>query len=260
MIKKKEENTAINILWTGGWDSTFRLLQLVLLQRFKIQPFYLIDSDRLSTGIEIKTMKDIKKTLFKEYPYTAELILPTKFIEVNDLKSDSQINEAYNSILEKSFIGEQYEWLARFCKQHDIQNIELCIHKDDKAHKVVERYYNIKTQNYLKNYKHNERDIENPEKIIFQYFTFPIFDLTKIEMQNISKKNHWDHIMNMTWFCHRPRNGKTPCGECNPCIYTIDEGLGWRIPLYYRMRGKINRNTLRPIKHIAKKIFKVKNK
>lgn len=34
-------------------------------------------------------------------------------------------------------------------------------------------------------------------------------------------------IMNLTWFCHNPMNGK-PCGQCNPCKYTIEEGLTYR--------------------------------
>ena len=45
--------------------------------------------------------------------------------------------------------------------------------------------------------------------------------------------------MELTWFCHRPIDDE-PCGVCNPCIYTIEEGLGDRVPergrRRYRMR------------------------
>ena len=34
---------AVKLLWTGGWDSTFRLLQLLLLYEKKVQPYYIID-------------------------------------------------------------------------------------------------------------------------------------------------------------------------------------------------------------------------
>ena len=47
----------VNLLWTGGWDSTFRLLSLVLIKRKPVQPFYVIDVGRVSTIREIKTMQ-----------------------------------------------------------------------------------------------------------------------------------------------------------------------------------------------------------
>ncbi len=31
-----------NVLWTGGWDSTFRVLDLVLHQKATVQPHYLL--------------------------------------------------------------------------------------------------------------------------------------------------------------------------------------------------------------------------
>lgn len=48
-------------------------------------------------------------------------------------------------------------------------------------------------------------------------------------MEAVAKKNNFSHIMEETWFCHTPYNGK-PCGICNPCKYTKEEGLGRRVP------------------------------
>ena len=45
----------------------------------------------------------------------------------------------------------------------------------------------------------------------------------------------FEDVMKLTWFCHRPRRGQ-PCGTCNPCIYTIEEGLGERVPMSGRLR------------------------
>jgi hypothetical protein len=44
--------------------------------------------------------------------------------------------------------------------------------------------------------------------------------------------------MELTWFCHRPIRGE-PCGVCNPCIYTIQEGLGVRVPASGRRRYRM---------------------
>ena len=53
----------VNLLWTGGWDSTFRLLQLLLLHRVAVAPHYLEDPTRASTQIELETMARIADQL-----------------------------------------------------------------------------------------------------------------------------------------------------------------------------------------------------
>lgn len=34
-----------NVLWTSGWDSTFRIIQLIKEGR-EVQPYYIIDVNR----------------------------------------------------------------------------------------------------------------------------------------------------------------------------------------------------------------------
>jgi NAD(P)-dependent dehydrogenase (short-subunit alcohol dehydrogenase family) len=58
---------------------------------------------------------------------------------------------------------------------------------------------------------------------------------------------HWHRLMDMTWFCHRPVNGK-PCGACAPCVYTIEEGLAWRVPRSRRMLSFFYRKLALPLK------------
>lgn len=53
----------IKILWTGGWDSTFQLLRLLFLDKQPVEPYYLIDEERPSTGIELLTMKRIRQSI-----------------------------------------------------------------------------------------------------------------------------------------------------------------------------------------------------
>ena len=44
------------LLWTGGWDSTFRLLQRVLIDKQPIQPIYFVNPDRESVREELKSI------------------------------------------------------------------------------------------------------------------------------------------------------------------------------------------------------------
>ena len=54
---------SIDIFWTGGMDSTYRVLELILIEEKKVCPHYIIDLSRASTLYEIKAIeKRLKKT------------------------------------------------------------------------------------------------------------------------------------------------------------------------------------------------------
>lgn len=227
----------VKILWTGGWDSTFQVLQLLALQKKNVVPIYIISEKRSSTIIEISTMASIKEKLFEKLPYTKNLLQPTLYFGVSGIAENKDINEAFKRVRKKSFIGSQYEYLSRFCEEKNIYELQLCIHKDDKAHAIIENMvtkFDLENNNY-----HLDEDLfYTDEYKVFGRFTFPVFNLTKTEMLDISRSQKLDEIMAMTWFCHNPKKGMKPCGTCNPCLYTIEEGLGWRIPLSSRIRSR----------------------
>ncbi len=64
---------------------------------------------------------------------------------------------------------------------------------------------------------------------LFQQFRFPIFSCTKVEMQRVAREHGFADLMEMTWFCYSPTRRMEPCGRCNPCRYTAEEGLSRRI-------------------------------
>ena len=96
--KTIQERQLIHLFWTGGFDSTYRLLEIVLEKKLPVQPHYLIDSARLSTRIEINTIRKIKQILFEKYPFTQQLILPTLFMETADLQPNREIKQAFQEI------------------------------------------------------------------------------------------------------------------------------------------------------------------
>lgn len=49
----------VTLLWSGGWDGTFRFLELMQHEDIEIQPIYVIDPGRESTPYEKKAMKKI---------------------------------------------------------------------------------------------------------------------------------------------------------------------------------------------------------
>jgi hypothetical protein len=214
------------LLWTGGWDSTFRLLDLILIKNQIVQPYYTIDEDRPSTGNELKAMKSIKINLCEKFSYAKKLLLPTIFISVQDIPMNEDITDSFNKLLLKYPIGSQYEWLSRYAYslRMKLENGAQYIHwvpelLGPSLKKVCEAndiFYIL------------DKEKASPEEyLVFGNFLFPCF-ISKKDSMEIAVKNNLFEIMQYTWFCKSPIKNQKPCGKCNPCQQTISEGMLWR--------------------------------
>lgn len=225
----------VNILWTSGWDSTFRLLQLAEKGNVEIQPYYVLDEGRPSANIEIQTMEDIKRMIYDKWPYSKNLIKPTILIKINEIKKYEEITFSYNALRKKSFMGSQYEWLGWLSK--NVGNLELCIHKDDKAHYFIKNYISeindVEGCYYKIDSKKCNKDVVN----VFGNYNFPILNYTKLDMMKEAENKNFKDIMMHTWFCFTPINNE-PCGICNPCKYAIEEGMSFRLSKSALLRHK----------------------
>ena len=121
------------LLWTGGWDSTFRLLQRVLVEKQFIQPIYLVNPDRQSIQQELKSMALISAKLSADYPEAKARLLELKIIGAFCLEPLKKYQQAFKNILIKQYLGTQYAWLATYCEKMAWRNVELAIHRDDNA-------------------------------------------------------------------------------------------------------------------------------
>ena len=70
----------ISIFWTGGYDSTFRVVQLSRCE-ITIQPIYLSDN-RKSEKNELMAIEEITSML-KKHPQTKANFLPLKIVDIN---------------------------------------------------------------------------------------------------------------------------------------------------------------------------------
>jgi hypothetical protein len=260
MKETNSDKENVSLLWTGGWDSTFQLLQLLIIHRLRVTPFYLIDEVRRSAIMEIRAMKNIKNCLLKEYPYIKELLQPTRFFAVSDLLPDAEITEAYCSIFKVKTIGIQYDWLARFCKQNSITDMQICVNADahhDDTRFDHEQIVSESTEGLQTVIRVDPKYKMTSEYVLFRYYSFPIIRLTKVRMLAIAKKHGWEKYMAMTWFCHSPTIRMKPCGTCTPCLQANQEGLGWRIPLRGRIASFTYMTLIQPLKKLAKNLIKV---
>lgn len=244
----------VNLLWTGGWDSTFRLLQLLLLHRIPVVPYYLQDPTRASTQTELLTMARIGGYLRKTYPHTRELLQPLRIGVVADVAEDPDIAAGLHEIRKQVFIGSQYAWLPAFCKQNAIADMELCVHVDDKVQALLRS--SVAEFDHPAGYRSMRVDPEragSAEFRLFRHFSFPLFHIDKLEMGRLAEAEGWDAIMDMTWFCHTPSRGR-PCGFCAPCVYTIEEGLAHRVPAPRRALSFFYRRLALPLKGPLRKM------
>ena len=204
-----------HLFWTGGWDSTFRLLYLILKEKKQVQPHYIVTSQK-STGKEIATMYSLRKQINTTYPDSRKLLQPLIFQDVRGVEPNEEISKVYHDIKQQRKINAQYELLARYCHQMNLQ-IELCI----------EPYHDYITINYF-----------NSGLIFDDYFFYPLISTNKKKMAKISSENGWSDIMSKTWFCRVPKKGK-PCGLCGPCTDILLSGLDSRLPFKPRLIARM---------------------
>ena len=235
-----EESEPTRLLWSGGWDSTFRLLELLLDQGRTVEPHYLIDPKRASAPLEQETMDAIRSVLGHRYPQTCSLLKPTRIARVTGLKPDDEVQGSLLRLVAAWNIGSQYGWLARYCKERGYLGVEMGLERPALGGFLLSG----RLKHYVRTVGQGTRPVyeiapeyhDHDVGVIFRYFRFPVFDLWKTEMQAIAARRGWETIMRMTRFCYRPSRDGTPCGLCPPCAYTFQTGMQWRIPVRRRLR------------------------
>jgi len=246
---------AAKLLWTAGWDSTFRLLEALLVRGRVVQPYYLIDPERPSTPEELHAMQRVAAAVAAAHPGAArERLRDTRIWKGTDVRPDAEITARYLRLKARSHLGGQYDWLARFAAQQGLSDLELAIHRDDRAAAFLEPHV-VRRDGGGDPYYRLRDDPPDPDLRLFERFRFPVFDKTKRDMQRVAAERGFADILELTWFCHLPTPRGQPCGTCNPCRYTIEEGLGRRVPLRGRLRfhrRKLARQLKRPLRAAAR--------
>jgi len=219
-----------HVLWTGGWDSTFRLLQLAVVRERAVQPHYVIDTGRPSALHELRAIHAIREGLAQVCADAAKRIAPMHIVSIHDIAPDAFVSARYARLRQRAPLGPQYDWLARYVRQFGLRGLELCIHVDDKAEAFVRPHVE----------RHESRDGDawwvlgsgaavDPDLVLFADYRFPLLRASKVEMRERARAQGLLPLMLRTWFCHSPR-GDAPCGRCNPCVHTVDEGMAERLP------------------------------
>lgn len=247
--------TPVHLLWTGGWDSTFQLLRLLLVYAQPVRPIYLVDGTRGSLRVELRTMERIRARLAESYPHTRGLLLPTLFARVPELPPDPEVEQAFRRLQQRVPLGSQYAWLAKFCRQQGLRDVELGAERSHGGAGALIADLGVPGQAAGGYRVYRIGADEDPDiRTIYGAYAFPLFHTTKQDMAREVDERGWRPIMLDTWFCHRPA-GREPCGMCNPCLGVIKAGLGWRIPARRRVLGAIHRATVGLVTRTARRLY-----
>jgi 7-cyano-7-deazaguanine synthase in queuosine biosynthesis len=212
-----------HVLWTGGWDSSYRVLDLVLVQHRAVQPHYVLDPGRRSARTEIRTIERIRSAVCARDAEAGRRLRQPSIVKLPDIRSNAAVTAAYQAVRAKNHLGIQYEWLARLAEQEGLANLELGVHKDD-------RFARLQKQADF--------------TAAFRRFSLPLLNVSKLDMKDAAAREGFLDILELSWFCHLPVRGQ-PCGKCIPCRQTIEEGMGYRVPSLGGFDRMITANALR---------------
>lgn len=221
----------IHVLWTGGWDSTFRVLDVVLTRRHPVQPWYIRDEERASTAMELETMQAIRGALRVRGPEVGALLLETAYRDRETIAPDAELDRQHKTFA----LGSQYGWMARMAKQEGLDGLDVgAVRGEGQLNKLIaDEVIQVKTS-AGPTYRLVPKP-SNPNLKFLHRFAFPTLRLSKRDLRRLAEQRGFMDLMQMTWFCHTPAQGK-PCGMCTPCMVAIKSGMGWRIPPLRRVR------------------------
>lgn len=221
------EHNVKSIFWTGGWDSTFRIIQL---SRGKgvIQPVYICGDNRKSESREIESMNKIL-ALLRENPHTTAELLPIKIIHKGNIPENESITIAYKKLCEITKIGTQYEYLARYAALYP--KIELGAESPDGEFsgivEAIERFGNLIA--FEDSWILARENTMEECMLVFGNFSLPIIKTKEREMLDIIREWGYEDVMKNIWFCHNPIHDE-PCGFCRPCEQKMEEHMEWLLP------------------------------
>ena len=220
------------LFWTGGYDSTFRLCQLLIDQHKIVQPIYIscrdLDSvqgdkkQRNKIDLELETMKTLRQHIIRRYPEVKNSFLPTQYVV--GVHKDPKFSQKYKSLYHElhyfSRSISQYERLARYAYYHS-EPIEIGLEKCGTGLDEVTQNFRIGIDSECRIIDSKDLPSKYRNLEIFQKLRFPISHLNKEEMKNIALRNKYYDVLQLTWTCWYPTALGQPCKKCPQCLKRI---------------------------------------
>jgi len=229
LAKLKSNTKPVPLFWTGGYDSTYRLCELLLIEKKIVQPIYIaanIDNDpgkstcRHNNKQEKAAMLKIRQEILANHPdinsrfmptiIIAKVVLPEKYkIAMFELYKQNLVRRPTCQYGALAYIAEKLAGINMY------QPAEICVENEatSKMHRTIYPFIskvNKNTINFINSYK----SVKGMH--IFKSINFSTIHKSKLAMLNIAKKYQFENILNLTWSCWYPIDNK-PCHKCIMC-------------------------------------------
>lgn len=219
--------------WTGGSESTFWVLRILDESDRAIEPHYVIDPERSSARLEIRTMERLRRLIEEMRPDWRGRIRDLVTVHLNDIPASPELTAAYEEVRSQWYLGLQYLWLAEYCKAADLGPIDLCVGSNGRLGQTLEHVV-VRSEGDLENYELGPGG--DALARLFRFFRLPVIHVNKEIMNAEAQARGWGEILDRTWFCHHPVMNRYTCGTCRPCVYMMDWGEGRRLDAVGHLR------------------------
>ncbi len=214
------------IFWTGGFDSTFRICQLLHNHRSDecIVPLYITDphvddiaSGRQNRQVEINTMKKLRGLILNHFPIAPHRLRPTVYMKKVDFDyRKGWVDKCMRELTKDGCatrLHTQYRSMAIISLMNDII-IELGTEGNDTG--AVTKYFLP--------WLVDDRIGDNapPQYKLFQNLRWPLALYKKSDMLREAMRDGYHHILGQTFSCWYPVKGE-PCGKCHMCRERLKE-------------------------------------
>ena len=242
----------VDILWTGGFDSTFRICQLLIDEQRDVQPVYGVQmgfQDDVIVDLydepnhiqkpamphEMQAIENIRLSLERDFPAARARLRPIRFVPSRTHSEDwTEDTKIRGPGINK---GRQYDLLRMVAERYG-RPIELCIERSLPGHNQVGDSLMPWVEEVDGVWRLREDlpaalldPADTAGLVNFARFRFPVLHTTRAEMMEIAGRGSYQHILRQTWSCREYRPSRRPCGECFCCLGRQRDGVFWDDPL-----------------------------
>jgi hypothetical protein len=208
------------LFMTGGYDSTFRLCYLVLVENKYVQPIYInipgMDGDdipRENQSLELYTIQSVITQLnyiLNTDKTTSHKIFP--LITINNHTLSNEVHTSSYNLYKQKKLNKPISQYTYMC------SIAIKMNKDIETGVLVSKGGPIyKSVGNIIIFDKIKLTLADKNQLMFRNLLFPLAGMTKYQLKKISIKNGFFYILKQTISCWFPDDSGIPCGNCPMC-------------------------------------------